>query len=149
MFKHRSIKGTNYNQWTAAIAPWYRLCLPFCGCRFKSQAHHLCFYNLYYWNWNVNLKWLSKNEKFKGVAVAQWIRLHLPFCHPGSRPKHTPSKLLSIFIWIVSHGKDENKQKKKRELDHIFLQKMKNFFWSSIKRFSTNLDGATHSASRR
>ena len=28
----------------AAIAPWFHLCLPSCGPRFKSQAHHLCFF---------------------------------------------------------------------------------------------------------
>ena len=29
--------------WAAAIALWFRLRLPSCGCRFESQAHHLCF----------------------------------------------------------------------------------------------------------
>ena len=28
----------------AAIAPWFRLCLPSCGPGFKSQAHHLHFF---------------------------------------------------------------------------------------------------------
>ena len=28
----------------AAIAPWFSLCLPSCGPRFESQAHHLCFF---------------------------------------------------------------------------------------------------------
>ena len=27
-----------------AIAKWISLCLPSCGLRFESQAHHLCFY---------------------------------------------------------------------------------------------------------
>ena len=28
----------------AAIAPWFHLRLPSCGPWFKSQAHHLCFF---------------------------------------------------------------------------------------------------------
>ena len=31
----------------AAIAPWFHLRLPSCSSRFKSQADHLCFFNLY------------------------------------------------------------------------------------------------------
>ena len=27
----------------AAMAPWFRLCLPSCGPGFESQAHHLRF----------------------------------------------------------------------------------------------------------
>ena len=30
------------------IAPWFCLLLPSCSPGFKSQAHHLCFFNLYY-----------------------------------------------------------------------------------------------------
>ena len=30
--------------WVAAIALWFHLRLPSCGPRFKSQAHHLCFF---------------------------------------------------------------------------------------------------------
>ena len=38
--------------WAAVKAQWFRLCLPSCGTMFKSQAHYLCFFNLYYWNCN-------------------------------------------------------------------------------------------------
>ena len=31
----------------AAIAPWFRLCLPSCGPGFESQAHHLRFFKKY------------------------------------------------------------------------------------------------------
>ena len=31
----------------AAIAQWIRLHLPSCRPGFESQAHHLCFFNLY------------------------------------------------------------------------------------------------------
>ena len=31
--------------WAATIAQWIRLCLPSCGRRFNSQAHHLCFHS--------------------------------------------------------------------------------------------------------
>ena len=30
--------------WVAAIAPWFRLCLPSCGPGFESLAHHLRFF---------------------------------------------------------------------------------------------------------
>ena len=33
--------------WGAAIAQWIRLRLPSCRPGFESQAHHLCFFNLY------------------------------------------------------------------------------------------------------
>ena len=48
----------------AAIAPWFRLHLPSCGPGFESQAHHLCFFNLY---WNCKKR--SKiNKKRPGLA---------------------------------------------------------------------------------
>ena len=40
----------------AAIAPWFCLRLPSCGLGFKSQAHHLCFFQFV-----LKLKW-EKNE---------------------------------------------------------------------------------------
>ena len=43
----------------AAIAPWFRLRLPFCGPGFKSQAHHLRFFQL------VLLKLYQENNENK------------------------------------------------------------------------------------
>ena len=37
----------NVEDWGAAIAQWIRLRLPSCRPGFESQAHHLCFFNLY------------------------------------------------------------------------------------------------------
>ena len=50
----------------AAIAPWYCLSLPSCSRRFESQAHHLGFINLYYWN--CNEKRTKINKKRPGSA---------------------------------------------------------------------------------
>ena len=50
----------------AAIAPWFCLRLPSCGRGFKSQAHHLNFFNLYYWN--CNEKRTKINKKRPGLA---------------------------------------------------------------------------------
>ena len=43
----------------AAIAPWFRLRLPSCGPWFKSQAHHLSFFQF------VLLKLYRENNKNK------------------------------------------------------------------------------------
>ena len=42
-----AIKRYHTRPIAAAIAPWFRLRLPFCGPGFESQAHHLRFFNLY------------------------------------------------------------------------------------------------------
>ena len=49
-----------------SIAPWFCLRLPSCGRGFKSQAHHLSFFNLYYWN--CNEKRTKINKKRPGLA---------------------------------------------------------------------------------
>ena len=41
-------RWNNFDDRAAAIAPWFCLYLPSCGPGFESQAHHLCFFNLYY-----------------------------------------------------------------------------------------------------
>ena len=46
--------------WVAIIAPWFRLRLPSCGPRFKSQAHHLRFFHFY---WYCNEKRTKINKK--------------------------------------------------------------------------------------
>ena len=48
------------------IAPWFHLRLPSCGRGFKSQAHHLSFFNLHYWN--CNEKRTKINQKMPGLA---------------------------------------------------------------------------------
>ena len=50
----------------AAIAPWFHLRLPFCGPGFESQAHHLSFFNLHYWN--CIEKMAKINKKRPGLA---------------------------------------------------------------------------------
>ena len=44
----------------AAIAQWFHLCLPYCGPRFESQAHH-AFFNLYYCNCIKKIRKINKN----------------------------------------------------------------------------------------
>ena len=61
-------------------------------------------------------------------AMAQGIRLCLPSHQP--RVPSTPTMLLSIYIWILSCGKDENKQKKRPEWSEFFKMS-----FSIIKRF--------------
>ena len=46
----------------AAIAQWFRLRPPSCGCGFESQAHHLCFLYLYYKYWNEKRTKINKKE---------------------------------------------------------------------------------------
>ena len=42
---HRQLLLNNYlPTMVAAIAPWFRLRLPYCGPGFESQALHLCFF---------------------------------------------------------------------------------------------------------
>ena len=70
----------------AAIAPWFHLQLPFCGLRFESQAQHLRFFNLYFWNCYWNKKRMKINKKRPGLAhifkeviieLVRWVRLNL------------------------------------------------------------------------
>ena len=71
----------------AAIAPWFRLRLPSCGPGFKSQAHHLRFFNLYYWNCIEKITKITKiNKKRPGLAhflkkliLICWNIIHLVF----------------------------------------------------------------------
>ena len=46
-------------QWVAAIAPWFRLCLPSCGPRFESQALHQRFFQF------ILLKLYRENDENK------------------------------------------------------------------------------------
>ena len=39
------------NDQIGAIAQWMRLCLPFCGPWFESQARHLCFFQFIFELW--------------------------------------------------------------------------------------------------
>ena len=71
-------------------------------------------------------------------AMAQGIRLCLPSHQP--RVPSTPTMLLSIYIWILSCGKDENKQKKRPEWSEFFKKKVwrrhkERMSFSIIKRF--------------
>ena len=53
----------------------------------------------------MNRKELNREQKVH--AIAQWFHLHLPSLPPLVRVPSTPSTLLSIYIRIVSCGKDE------------------------------------------
>ena len=44
------------------LAPWYCLRLLSSGCGFKSQPHHLCFFNLYFWNCVEKRRKINKKE---------------------------------------------------------------------------------------
>ena len=63
-------------QFAVAKAPWFRLRLPSCDRGFKSQAHHLRFFNLYYWNCNEKRTKINKRGRsglahfFKKVATS-------------------------------------------------------------------------------
>ena len=64
--------------WVAAIAPWFCLRLPSCGPGFESQAHHLCFFNLYYWNCNEKIMKINKKEAGIGPFLkyrAAWLMM--------------------------------------------------------------------------
>ena len=50
---------------------------------------------------------LVKEMDFWGAATAQWIRQCLPYAVLDLSPKHT-DYALTIFIWIVSYGKDKS-----------------------------------------
>ena len=65
MCRRISMPSGYVNIWVAAIALWLRLRLPFCGRGFETQAHHLCFFNLY---WNCNEKRTKINKKRLGLA---------------------------------------------------------------------------------
>ena len=53
--------------WAAAIAPWYHLRLPSCGCGFKSQAHHLHFFQFVL----VKLYQENNENKQKEAGIVQ------------------------------------------------------------------------------
>ena len=81
----------------AAITPWYRLRLPSCSRGFESQAHHLSFFNLYYWNCNqrrtkINKKgrdwpiFFKKTIAVTSVALLQQRVRTNQFCFQSRRP---------------------------------------------------------------
>ena len=80
----------SYPTWVAVIAPWFCLCLPSCGPRFESQAHHLCFFNLY---WNCNEKRTKINKK------EAWIVPFLNSYHTKVRCMQ-----LSTFLKTISEA---------------------------------------------
>ena len=60
--------GTKWSIKNAAIAPWFCLCLPFCGPGL-NPTHYIpstLFFNLYYWN--CNEKRTKINKKRPGLA---------------------------------------------------------------------------------
>ena len=68
------------DRWGAAIAQWIRLQLPSCCSEFKSQAHHICFFQfilfkLYICHLNWNMKRTKQNKKRPGLAHFKKDRL--------------------------------------------------------------------------
>ena len=64
--------------WGAAIAQWFRLCLPFGHPGFKFQAHHLRFFQfvwfkLYICHLNWNVKRTKINKKRPGLPHKKQI----------------------------------------------------------------------------
>ena len=55
----------------AAIAQWFHLCLPYCGPRFESQAHH-AFFNMYYCNCIKKIRKINK----KRPGLAHFLKTH-------------------------------------------------------------------------
>ena len=53
-------------RWAVTIARWFCLSLTSCSPRLESQAHHLCFFNLY--ECNSNEKRTKINKKRLGLA---------------------------------------------------------------------------------
>ena len=64
----------------AAIAPWFRLCLPSCGPGFESQAHHLCFFQF------VLLKLYRENNenKQKEAGIGPFLKKELAIFNVSS-----------------------------------------------------------------
>ena len=75
----------------AAVAHWIRLYLPSCHPRFESQAHHLCFYHLWYLCYICHVKSTKINKKRPGLAHLKKINVH------RIKPKGT-----WIFLWQYS-----------------------------------------------
>ena len=63
MIVERLPRGKIVHIGSAAIAPWFHKRLPSCGPGFESQAHHLCFFNLYYWNCNEKRPKMNKRGR--------------------------------------------------------------------------------------
>ena len=98
MFKVRALslvillhKESVFGAVVVATALCFRLRLPFCGCKFESQAHHLCFFQLYYW---------SCDEK--RTKIKKEVRIG-----PFFKKKHQENKfsicqtLFSACLWKV------------------------------------------------
>ena len=56
----------------ATIAPWFHLRLPSSGPGFESQVQHLCFFDLYFWNWNKKRTKINEKETGIGQYLMKW-----------------------------------------------------------------------------
>ena len=59
----------------AVNALWFWLLLASYGPGFESQAHHLCFFNLWYWNCKEKRKKINK----KRSGLAHFKKVHISF----------------------------------------------------------------------
>ena len=87
--------------WVAAIAQWIHLHLPFCHPRFKSQAHHLCFYQFIL----ICVMWKRRKQMKNRPGLAHLKRhFHLQQCDIISmglgRRKYSSSHGRSVGVVI-------------------------------------------------
>ena len=76
--------------WVAALALWFCLCLPSCGPRFESQAHHLRFFQF------VLLKLYQENNenKQKDAEIGPFKKRSFRVLAPGE------FSLEKTFFWF-------------------------------------------------
>ena len=95
-------KSNKNDAWLANIAPWFCLPLPSCGPRFKSQAHHLSFFQFYYWNCNEKITKINKNRS--GLAHLKIIIKMMPKIWQNSwRACCAVKMFLQIKVYCVIH----------------------------------------------
>ena len=100
----------NFNCRVADIALWFRLRLPSCGPGFESQAHHLRFFNLYYWNCNEKITKINKKRpSVAGVTHSQWICLRLPTCRPRFKSQAHHLCYYQFKLWHVEKTKNRKR----------------------------------------
>ena len=80
----------------AAIAPWFHQRLPSCGPWFESQAHHICFFNLYYCN--CNEKRIKINKKRPGLAH---LKKQYQNQECSSKDNNTHGSNKKTFYWVL------------------------------------------------
>ena len=81
--------SVNFVNWVAAIALWFRLCLPSCSPGFWSKHTIYAFFNLF---WKCNEKRTKINKKEAGIC---------PFFKKNKT--NNPQKIISFFTLFSFH----------------------------------------------